>query len=683
MANKYLKTRIIQRYDTIANWKNSTVTLLPGEVVFDDSGRYKIGDGVSTWSDLPYGSQFSGNEQIAPAQVVGKIDTLPNIETINDTNPNEYQIGTIAALNNGDTYILVETDSANNLKQWVKLAIDTDVEVLRNLLQTSIVTLEEDLNNKISAVDARIDSEVSTINGSISDIDTRLTAVESSVSTIESGLGAITGDDFKSIGVSEGTGPTVAEKVLYINSSLTNVQAIADAARSKVNSVIDENSKIKKEALPSYVDDVIEGFVGFSDLASTSIPNNDGVVTRFFVKISTINETSTHTTDVDTDYGLIYDINDTAPSEIISNSISAPDGSTISVNTTKTLKVRDDTIYVDIFTNKTYRWSGSRFVVIASDLAIGETQETAFAGDRGVTLENSLAATNVTMQNKFVEIDTELQRQKDVDDDLLTFITAKVQEINNTIDGIIGDSTSSISDLTDSISTLDGKVDNLITEVSDFKADYNQQTILVNNINTALNSTMSAVESIQSDISSIKTNITNIESELDDNTAAIAAIESSLINYATISQLNAVDEKVDLNSTTIAAIQSAMQLFATKTELNAVEEKVDLNTTAIASIQSSMSEYATKEEVTAVDEKVKEVEEKADTNTTSIAALGAKVDEVEEDVAILGTAVQERLDNINMQEVINNSTTTENGKSYVEYGDSFTLVLDCGDSNSF
>lgn len=40
-------------------------------------------------------------------------------------------------------------------------------------------------------------------------------------------------------------------------------------------------------------------------------------------------------------------------------------------------------IYVDLSTNKTYRWSGSAFVEISSSLALGENSSTAYRGDRG------------------------------------------------------------------------------------------------------------------------------------------------------------------------------------------------------------------------------------------------------------------------------------------------------------
>ena len=51
-----------------------------------------------------------------------------------------------------------------------------------------------------------------------------------------------------------------------------------------------------------------------------------------------------------------------------------------------------DKIYVDKSTNITYRWSGSAFVAIGSDLALGETSSTAYRGDRGkIAYDTALA----------------------------------------------------------------------------------------------------------------------------------------------------------------------------------------------------------------------------------------------------------------------------------------------------
>lgn len=58
MATKTLNTRISLKTDTTANWAASTLVLLKGEAALEitESGDYKIkfGDGVKTFTDLPY-----------------------------------------------------------------------------------------------------------------------------------------------------------------------------------------------------------------------------------------------------------------------------------------------------------------------------------------------------------------------------------------------------------------------------------------------------------------------------------------------------------------------------------------------------------------------------------------------------------------------------------------------------
>jgi len=85
---------------------------------------------------------------------------------------------------------------------------------------------------------------------------------------------------------------------------------------------LDENGKVPSSQLPSYVDDVVEGYY------------YEG---SFY-------QNTQHTT------GYIPE---------------------------------DGKIYVDLDTNKSYRWSGTAYVVIASDLALGTTSSTAFRGDYG------------------------------------------------------------------------------------------------------------------------------------------------------------------------------------------------------------------------------------------------------------------------------------------------------------
>lgn len=96
---------------------------------------------------------------------------------------------------------------------------------------------------------------------------------------------------------------------------------------------LDANGKVPSSQLPSYVDDTIEGYL------------YDG---RWY-------SDSSHTTEVAGETGKIY---------------------------------------IDLDTNKTYRWSGSTFVEISESLALGETSSTAYRGDRGKTAYDHASDSN-------------------------------------------------------------------------------------------------------------------------------------------------------------------------------------------------------------------------------------------------------------------------------------------------
>lgn len=58
-------------------------------------------------------------------------------------------------------------------------------------------------------------------------------------------------------------------------------------------------------------------------------------------------------------------------------------------------------IYIDLNTDKTYRWSGSVYVCTGSDIEIGETTGTAFDGGRGKAIEDKIPS-NASSTNKLV-----------------------------------------------------------------------------------------------------------------------------------------------------------------------------------------------------------------------------------------------------------------------------------------
>lgn len=118
---------------------------------------------------------------------------------------------------------------------------------------------------------------------------------------------------------------SVNNKTGAVSLSASDVGALASSLKGTANGLaeLDASGKVPSLQLPSYVDDVIEGTYA----SETSFKNTSGT--------AVIGETSK--------------------------------------------------IYVDTSTNKTYRWSGSKFVEISASLALGTTSSTAFRGDQGKT----------------------------------------------------------------------------------------------------------------------------------------------------------------------------------------------------------------------------------------------------------------------------------------------------------
>ena len=66
-------------------------------------------------------------------------------------------------------------------------------------------------------------------------------------------------------------------------------------------------------------------------------------------------------------------------------------------------------IYINLNDSKTYRWSGSAYVVISETIALGETSSTAYRGDRGKTAYDHAAAKGSAFASGLYKITTNAQ----------------------------------------------------------------------------------------------------------------------------------------------------------------------------------------------------------------------------------------------------------------------------------
>lgn len=148
MANTTLRTRIVLRNDSTANWlANDSQVLLKGEVGIEflenGSPKIKIGDGIKAWSELPY---FGGDSELRSAkvfQVAPEGDTTDEVAITNAVGATTLQTGDLAIVKRaivGDKFQY--TGYAYNGSEWAAMDGNYNAENVyfaKDLITTSAV----------------------------------------------------------------------------------------------------------------------------------------------------------------------------------------------------------------------------------------------------------------------------------------------------------------------------------------------------------------------------------------------------------------------------------------------------------------------------------------------------------------------------------------------------------------
>lgn len=72
-------------------------------------------------------------------------------------------------------------------------------------------------------------------------------------------------------------------------------------------------------------------------------------------------------------------------------------------------------IYIAKNTNKTYRWGGSSYAEISESLALGETSDTAYAGNKGKANAEAIASLQTAVGNRYTKAETDAQISTQID----------------------------------------------------------------------------------------------------------------------------------------------------------------------------------------------------------------------------------------------------------------------------
>lgn len=306
MAEKTFNTRLKLKYDTYENWTRNNPVLLAGEVAVTTvsvqqkgtvnkvpSVLMKIGDGTTAYNSLEF--TFA---KAADVYDWAKAETKPSYSASEISGIGSYiesyvqnDMGISTDTNTQYTIAKVD-DYTYKLKSKEKGATEftTEVATINIPNKTSDIEALQGLVGSTS-VASQISTASSTLSGRIDGLDTAV-----------SGLNTLVGDT------------SVASQ-------------ISTAISSKADLV---DGKVPSTQLPSYVDDVIEGYLYngnfYQDAAHTAAKKITG---------------------------------------------------------------EGGKIYVDLSNNKTYRYSGSAFVVISETLAVGTTTGTAYDGKAGADLKSA------------------------------------------------------------------------------------------------------------------------------------------------------------------------------------------------------------------------------------------------------------------------------------------------------
>ena len=340
MATTNLKARLILATKTAQEWSTYEAIPLKGELcVESDTKKAKLGNGTDAYAELTY---FN----ITPE------DLQTAIEEASHTHANKTILDKITA---------AFTTELKTKLDGIQAGAQKNVKPNWNAPAGNAA----DILNKPSALPAD-GGNADTVNGHTVEsnvpANAKFTDTTYAAANNETTLGL----------VKSGGDVTIANGVITVkddshNHVISNVDGLQDALNGKVptsrtvnghaltgnitldaddvgaiaailkganNGVaeLDSSGKVPSSQLPAFVDDVVEGYLSGG---------------KFYKE-------SSHTTAITGEAGKIY---------------------------------------VDLTSLKTYRWSGTAYVVISETIALGETSTTAYRGDRGKTAyEHSQAA---------------------------------------------------------------------------------------------------------------------------------------------------------------------------------------------------------------------------------------------------------------------------------------------------
>jgi CII-binding regulator of phage lambda lysogenization HflD len=479
--------RIVHRFDTTENWRKSNVKLLPGELAFDEHGNFKVGVAGenSTWNSL----KFAGKSQF----VTGTTSERPTVSNSNSM----YAPGDMFKDTEKNKWYFLTGFDAYGEYVWEELTFGHQEELPDNIIE-DIENIEKDLASKVdkTQLDETISIIDSELNSKASKEDVReLNDALSTKVGVEELKDYVTKEEIEASNLD--TAIAITELKEELTQSITNVENVVSNIETTTLQIL--------EQLDSKVD-------------RTEITNITNAITQ----------------KVDTDY--LFDDNGVIKSSLlpgfvddIVEGILTNDGSFLPLKSNAEINVAGK-LYVDVNTKKTYRWSGSSYVLISESLALGVVDGTAYEGSAGKALEDRIKA---------------LEDRNPTGGD--TPSSSEVEELRNSLENLEelvnknhSEVESDIKVLEVEVNALDKKVDALSSNVSKLESDVTLQSQRLNSIETFK-------DDVIEDIVTLK-----LSNEAQVN--RLSAIESKVVEQ--IESISTLEGKVEIQTVNLTNLQT-------------------------------------------------------------------------------------------------------------------------------
>lgn len=253
-----------------------------------------------------------------------------------------------------------------------------DMTGMSDDVKTALNNSKTALQNALTALSKAGNAETSAnsaLQNALSAIDKANTAMQTAGNANSTAASALsTASDAKAMASNAQDNADLAVERTDI--ALSRISAIENQVGSP-NGIasLDRNGLVPANQLPSYVDDVVE-FSGFYPTLVAPTIEQSSILNGSVVYLSS-SET----------FVCMSNNEDNALPKFYANWVGADSFGEFS---TKGRAPMSGKIYVDKSVNKQYRWSGSTLVTTGSDLALGETEQTAYSGAKGKQLREDV-----------------------------------------------------------------------------------------------------------------------------------------------------------------------------------------------------------------------------------------------------------------------------------------------------